>query len=875
MFFIIKIIVHFLLFLRYRITVKGLDSVYAKGNKGILFLPNHPALIDPVILNIYLNKKFKPRPIADETQANKPVIKNFTKALNVLTIPDMITAGARGGKETKKVLNTAASVLRNGENLLFYPGGHLMHSKFEDLGANSGVYAILQNAPKARIVLVRTSGLWGSSFGHGQGKPVHLPGILLNAAKSILLNGIFFTPRRNVSVEFFEPDDFPKTCDRNLANRFIEKFYNEKAAPALYVPYTIWEKGGAKELPEPAEKKIEGDINKVPPATRRLVIDHLKEISGMNNLTENQRLAHDLGLDSLSISELIIWISQEFGFLQADTNSMVTIGDCLLAATGHVIASDKNMLKPVPWKWFKNKIDDLPVTVYEGKKITDVFIRVFNDSPAKILIADQISGTKTCRQIITGIMALKYPIKKLPDERIGIMLPASASTCIVYLAVLFSGKTPVMFNWTLGTRGLLHCLNLSHVSVILTSKILIDNLEFQGISFDGIEDKFVFLEDLGAGLTRMQKIISFIKSYGKGHSLLNEKITDTAVILFTSGSENLPKAVPLTHSNLLSNVRDVVNGLSLKKTDSLFGMLPPFHSFGLTGTFILPLCTGLKIVYHSNPTHSLFIARLIEAYRVSIIVGTPTFLYGIARAAEPEQLKSLNVAFSGAEKCPEAVYEALQLSCPEIKILEGYGITECSPVVSFNRPENAKPFTIGTVVESLDYAIVNLKNSARVNKGSQGMLLVKGPSIFKGYIKFSGSSPFVTFENRTWYKTGDLVKEDKDKILTFCGRLKRFVKLGGEMISLPAIEHVLLPYYSSEDDTSPVIAVEAVSHEDHPEIILFTTIKTDRNVVNRQIRHSGLSPLHNIRRIIEVDSIPVLGTGKTDYRSLKEMKRDF
>ena len=875
MFFIIRIIVHFLLFLRYRISVKGLDSVYAKGNKGILFLPNHPALIDPVILNLYLNKKFKPVPIADETQANKFLIRNLAKNLNVLTIPDMSTVGARGGEETKNVLNTAASILKNGGNLLLYPGGHLMRSKFEDLGANSGVYAILRNTPEARIVLVRTNGLWGSSFGHGHGKPLHMPGILLNAAKSILLNGILFSPRRNVSIDFFEPDDFPKTCDSNLINRYIENFYNEKAGPALYVPYTVWEKSGVRELPEPAEKKIEGDINKVPPATRRLVIEHLKEVSGMDSLNEDQRLAHDLGLDSLAISELIIWISQEFGFMQADTDSMITIADCLLAATGHAIASDKSMIKPVPAKWFKGKICDLPLTVPEGEKITDVFIRVFNASPSEVLTADQISGTKTCRQIITGITALKYLIKKLPGEQIGIMLPASAGTCTVYLAVLFSGKIPVMFNWTLGTRSLLHCLNLTQVSVILTSKILTANLELQNVSLDSIKDKFVFLEDLGAGLTRMQKIISFIKSYGKGRSLLKGKITDTAVILFTSGSENLPKAVPLTHNNLLANVRDVVNGLCLKKTDSLFGMLPPFHSFGLTGTLILPLCTGLKTVYHPNPTQSLFIARLIEAYRVSIIVGTPTFLNGIVRAADPAQLKSLNIAFSGAEKCPESVYEALQLSCPELKILEGYGITECSPVVSFNRPENAKPFTIGKVAESLDYAIVNLENSIRVSTGSQGMLLVRGPSVFKDYLKFSGSSPFVTFENRTWYKTGDLIKEDKDKILTFCGRLKRFVKLGGEMISLPAIEHVLLPYYSSEDDTSPVIAVEAVSHEDHPEIILFTTMTTDRNVVNRQIRESGLSPLHNIRKIIKVDSIPVLGTGKTDYRALKETKREF
>ncbi len=806
-----------------------------------------------------------------------PVIRELAKAVNVLPIPDMVNAGVKGGNKIKTVLNTAASALENGDNILLYPGGHLSRSKLEDLGANSGVYLILQKAPKTRIVLVRITGLWGSSFGHGSGKPIHLPRILFKAAKSILLNGIFFSPRRKVSLEFVEPEDFPKTGDCNAINRYIENFYNQKVSPPLYIPHTIWEKGGARRLPEPERKNIGGDIKKMPVAAKKLVIDYLEKLSGVDDIKEDYRLAHDLGLDSLAISELILWISREFGFPQGDTASMITVTDCLLAASGHAIASDKNILKPVPMQWFENETDNLFASVPEGEKITDVFVRLLNAFPGRMVIADQSpggSGVKTYGQIAAGIIALKYLIKKLPGDYIGIMLPASAGTCVTYLAVLFSGKIPVMFNWTAGPRSLSHCLNLVRVSVILTSKLLIFNVQAQGISLDEIKDKFLFLEDMGADLTELQKIISFIKSYGKGQSLLNEKIADTAVVLFTSGSENLPKAVPLTHNNFLSNVRDIVNGLSLRKKDRLIGILPPFHSFGLTGTIILPLCTGLKTVYHPNPTQSLIIARLIEAYSVSIIVGTPTFLNGIARAAKSEQLESLNIAFSGAEKCPESVYEALKLSCPDLKILEGYGITECSPVVSYNRPENAKPFTIGTVVRSLDYAVVDLKNSKRVDKGSQGMLLVRGPSIFKGYINFTGDSPFVDFEEKSWYKTGDLVTEDEGGILTFRGRLKRFIKLGGEMISLPAIENVLRPYYSVENDVgadvAPVIAVEASCDEEYPEIILFTTMETDRNMVNRQIRESGLSPLHNIRRIVKVDSIPLLGTGKTDYRMLKE-----
>ena len=156
------------------------------------------------------------------------------------------------------------------------------------------------------------------------------------------------------------------------------------------------------------------------------------------------------------------------------------------------------------------------------------------------------------------------------------------------------------------------------------------------------------------------------------------------------------------------------------------------------------------------------------------------------------------------------------------------------------------------------------------------MLLVRGRSIFNGYLNYNGASPFVDFEGKSWYKTGDLVKEDSDGILTFCGRLKRFIKLGGEMISLPAIENVLSACFSTEEDEGedegPVLAIEATPDDEHPEIALFTTRNMDRSLINQKIRNSGLSPLHNIRRVVKVDSIPVLGTGKTDYRSLWNSK---
>lgn len=264
------------------------------------------------------------------------------------------------------------------------------------------------------------------------------------------------------------------------------------------------------------------------------------------------------------------------------------------------------------------------------------------------------------------------------------------------------------------------------------------------------------------------------------------------------------------------------------------------------------------------------LARIVAAYRVTVLVGTPTFLFGIVRAARVEQLTSLRFAVTGAEKCPDTVYQALRERCRTAAILEGYGITECSPIVSAVRPEHIVPGSIGTLLQSVEGAVVDLETGAPVAPGKTGMLLVRGPSVFSGYLNYQGETPFVDRDAKQWYRTGDLVRQDEQGVLHFEGRLTRFVKLGGEMVSLPAIEAVLLPHFTSPTDESPPIAVEAIGPEESPEIVLFTVKPTSREQVNQLVRAAGLSPLYNVREVIQVESIPVLGTGKTDYRGLKE-----
>ncbi|MCY2928916.1 MAG: AMP-binding protein, partial [Planctomycetota bacterium] len=404
-----------------------------------------------------------------------------------------------------------------------------------------------------------------------------------------------------------------------------------------------------------------------------------------------------------------------------------------------------------------------------------------------------------------------------------------------------------------------------------TSRQLVERLSQRGSDFSGIADRLVYLEDVRGRITLGQKLSAALTARFAPRSLAPKSIPDTIAILFTSGSESLPKAVPLTSGNVLTNLRDVLKRIELRKTDRLIGFLPPFHSFGLSTGMLVPLCMNLPVIHHTDPTQGPMLARLIEAYKVTVVLGTPTFLAGILRAATPGQLASLRLAVTGAEKCPPAVYAAFSAACPGARVVEGYGITECSPIVSFSDYDTPQPGTIGKPLPSIEYALVHPETNQRVGPGVPGVLLVRGPSIFPGYLG-EAPSPFVEFEGKNWYRTGDLVTSDPAGCLTFAGRLKRFVKLGGEMISLPAIESVLFTVHarSIDPDKGPILAVEATA-TDPPELVLFSTLPLSRADVNDALRSAGLSGLHGIRRVINLEAIPVLGTGKTDYRALKEL----
>lgn len=861
-----------LLKFRYLQKINGFKEIISKGNSGILFLPNHPALIDPVLMMTLLFPYCKLRALADEYQVNKPLIKWFAKFFRVITLPNLSRGGVGGVDEMKQSLSLVVEALKSGDNVLLYPSGHLKRERYENLGARAAVNYILREIPELRVVLIRQNGLWGSSFSFGlNGKMPNFVVSLLRGLRVVFYNFLFFAPKRIVNYEFFEPADLPRNSDKAILNKFIENIYNSNEAPNTYVPYTIWEKGGIRQVPEPVIKSIKSDPSLIPEGTKKIILEHIATLTGRSNLKETDSLSYDLGMDSLSSSELVVWIEKEFGFSVGTPDSLKTVGDVMLAAAGRGISAMDADLKPPSQKWFKNKDNNDLLIFPRGTTIPEVILEQVKNNPLKVIVADQASGEKTYRDIIIGISILKPIIEQMEGEYIGIMLPASVGATLFYLAVLFAGKIPVMVNWTTGKRNLNHSLGLLGVKTVITANKLIQKLESQGISLEILAKSFIFVEDISKGISKVQKIKALFSVLLGIFPFDKSCMKETAVILFTSGSESLPKAVPLSHKNLLANSRDITNIVDLKISDILVGMLPPFHSFGLTVTMVFPLCLCVPVVYHVNPVESGILAKIIQTYGVTMLVGTPTFLSGIIRVAEKPQLISLKLAFTGAEKCPHELYESLSKICPGLNVLEGYGITECSPVVTLNNPSSSVPYSIGRALPSVEFVIRNIDTGLRENEGGTGMLFVRGDSIFSGYINFNGDSPFEEFEGKKWYKTGDIIELDKNGVMFFKGRLKRFIKIGGEMISLPAIEDVLRPHFTKETDEGPQIAIESTTNTEAPEIVFFTTKETDRNFVNNILRNAGLSPINNVRRVVKIESIPILGTGKTDYRSLKEI----
>jgi 1-acyl-sn-glycerol-3-phosphate acyltransferase/acyl carrier protein len=334
-----------LLSLRYRVRVTGLDAVRARGTRSVLFLPNHPSALEPFLMRFLLQPGFAPHVLMDRLNAERPVVRNFARLFGVIPIPDPARDGRRSKPEVDRALATCVGKMHHGENLLYYAAGRLYRSRFEDLGSNSGLERLLPQLPVGtRIILVRTRGLWGSRFSYAPtGRFPDLGAHFIAGLKALLLQGVFFAPRREVTIEFAEPADFPRTADRTVLNRCLENFYNQDVLPNLHVPLYHWEKGGVCPMPDPVRPDISAKLQAVPARVRERLLGHLAALAGRPaaEIADDTLLARGLGMDSLAVVDLGVWVEAEFGCATGDLSDWFTVGDVLLTASAPAAPSGR------------------------------------------------------------------------------------------------------------------------------------------------------------------------------------------------------------------------------------------------------------------------------------------------------------------------------------------------------------------------------------------------------------------------------------------------------------------------------------------------------------------------------------------------------
>ncbi len=497
--------------------------------------------------------------------------------------------------------------------------------------------------------------------------------------------------------------------------------------------------------------------------------------------------------------------------------------------------------------------------------ILSLWKKEFSKNKNEKFLWDNILWMQSKKDFTIKAYLISDYIKSIKWDYVGIMLPAVWSASLLIIATYLAWKTPVMFNWTLGKESFKHCKDFSKVEFILTSSNFYDKVKNDFLEEYNKTNTFVYLEDLLKNINLWKKLKALIKS----KLMIIPKLPDIAVMLFTSGSESLPKAVPLTHTNLIENINWALNIFEIKTDDILLGFLPPFHSFGFTINTIMPLITWLRVVYTPDPNDAKTILEIIKHTKITAITSTPTFLKMIMVLAKWDDLQNIRYAIVWAEKCPTEVFEKFRQLSPNWVILEWYWITECSPVLSINPIVWSKPWTVWKIIPNLDCKILNLENMQELKVWEQGMIYVSWSSIFNWYLDTNLENPFEEIDSKKYYKTWDLWFIDSDWFLTITWRLKRFIKIAWEMISLPFVENILLEKYGSDKELK--IAIEAIEKDWNAKIVLFSLEHIETEDVNNYLRKRWVSNLVKISENIIIEQIPVLGTGKTDYKVLKKM----
>lgn len=540
-------------------------------------------------------------------------------------------------------------------------------------------------------------------------------------------------------------------------------------------------------------------------------------------------------------------------------------------------------------KWKKSaEIADasknLPVNLEPSETVTEAIVRKGLKNLDFVISEDQM-GPLTYGEEFERALGLARVLEDRfsGQSRLAILFPSTAANTTIYLASHLAGKVPVYVNFTGPTEAVEKGLQSIGATSVLTSRKVIENLPPK-YSVEAYKHRFVFIEDLLSAaklqVLRIRAHRLFSPKFFSNELLNRARRTDLAVILFTSGSSGLPKAVPLSHKNLLANNRDVVEVLNLKENDRSLMFLPPFHSFGHL-LISQSQALGMAATYWPNPGDYAGLAALIRSYHPSLIAATGSILESVALLMERPNT-SVRYIFLGSEGVKPHQFELFKKMFPNAEALEGYGMTELSPAFSLNRIGQAQQGTIGQPLPSFirgdNYRLVNPDTLEPVALGQIGVLICKGESVFSGYLN-TDINPFVTVDGQKWFNTGDLfIQREKDGPLTFKGRTTRSFRKKGEWIDVDGIEAVLTQFLEPRrpvnDEGSKVVGPLAVVDMagDNQPLVLFTRVDLGPqavNIVNDELRSRGFPPLYMIAKVEQVEDIPLLGSGKVDYKPFR------
>lgn len=872
----------FLVSIRYRVKVVGLEKLTPEmlsKKRGIVFLPNHPASMDPVIVLLALWRKFQPHALVVEYFYYMKGLHYLMKLVGTIPIPDL--EGVANKWKQKKVSKTFAEIaegIKKGENYLIYPSGRLKVGAQEVIGGASLTHSLLQECPDANIVLIRTTGLWGSRFSKAiQGTRPDVGKNLLEGIKIVLKNLIFFVPKREVTVEIeTAPADLPIHGSRVEFNQYLERWYNLPGPEPLKLISDYFWKESFPSLEQKVEDEKEKEQWTISPASEKKIIDKLKQLTQQKEVHRSQYLDRDLGMDSLDIAQLYTFLEEHFSTGDITFGSIQTVEDVLKAASKNEKQQIRQLTKHEnDWPEEKSRPPILPPP---GKTLQEAFLKNCDRMGHFAACADELTGILNYRRFKLAALVLSQKISRLDGDSIGILMPSSVVSSMLIFAILLANKVPVMLNWTLGERALSHCIKLAGLKTVLSSRRFLDNLT--SVDLGDIDNMLLLLEDLRTGISLWDKLRGKYLSYKKASSLLKKlhlisaAEDDPAVILFTSGTEALPKGVPLSHKNIISNQASALSCIEVFPTDSLYSVLPPFHSFGLSVNGILPFVMGIKSYYAPDPTHYHGMAHDISHWGITIFDCAPTFIKGVFQVAQPGQLDSLRYVVSGAEKAPEELFVYMQKLGGQV--IEGYGITECSPAVTITRPGKAR-VGVGQPIPGVELCIIEPETGKLMPSDQDGEVCIHGPNVFLGYLG-SQKSPFIEIQGRRWYRSGDRGHIAPDGSLVLTGRLKRFAKIGGEMISLGGLEEEILKlalerkWLKELKDTNPPLAVAVLEKEsEKPLIVLFATFAVEKEEINHALRDLGYGRLIKIAEVRRIDQIPVTATGKIQLSALDEL----